>query len=374
MDLDVLITAIPGDMHAAAVSVALERQGLRVGRWYPVAYPRADEISFALAERAVPRVTLSLAGGRVVSLPDDQLRTFWFRRQGLPILSDKLHPADLEFALKSCRQATDSAIEHVSRRAVLSVNDVPAARLAEQSKTFQLEVASSCGFTCPATLVSNSPAKIKAFFSSHREVIFKPLRFASWESERGVATNYTTSVTLEDLPSEEILRSAPGIFQEKIAKRYELRVTVMGRWVVAAQLDSQSIDACTTDWRVPGHSVPVQEIALPQAIQEQCLALMSGLGLAFGCLDLIYTPDGEYVFLEVNQQGQFLWLEERAPSIPLLDTFAQFLGSGDRKFSGPSRPATVSFESVREEARAMLKDDVKGYSFSLEQCVSIAEP
>ena len=100
MDLDVLITAIPGDMHAAAVSVALERQGLRVGRWYPVAYPRADEISFALAERAVPRVTLSLAGGRVFSLPDDQLQTFWFRRQGLPILSDKVHPADLEFQYK----------------------------------------------------------------------------------------------------------------------------------------------------------------------------------------------------------------------------------------------------------------------------------
>jgi hypothetical protein len=52
----------------------------------------------------------------------------------------------------------------VSRRAVLSVNDVPAARLAEQSKTFQLEVASACGFTCPVTLVSNSPAKIKAFW------------------------------------------------------------------------------------------------------------------------------------------------------------------------------------------------------------------
>jgi len=158
MDLDVLITAIPGDMHAAAVSVALERHGLRVGRWYPAAYPRADEISFALAARAVPRVTLSLAGGHVFSLPDDQVRTFWVRRQGLPILSDQLHPADREFALKSCRQATDSAIEHVSRRAVLSVNDVPAARVAEQSKTFQLEVASSCGFTCPATLVSNAPA------------------------------------------------------------------------------------------------------------------------------------------------------------------------------------------------------------------------
>jgi hypothetical protein len=35
MDLDVLITAIPGDMHAAAVSVALEGKGCMWGVGIP---------------------------------------------------------------------------------------------------------------------------------------------------------------------------------------------------------------------------------------------------------------------------------------------------------------------------------------------------
>jgi glutathione synthase/RimK-type ligase-like ATP-grasp enzyme len=39
--------------------------------------------------------------------------------------------------------------------------------------------------------------------------------------------------------------------------------------------------------------------------------LMCALGLTFGALDLIRTPDGRYVFLEVNPNGQWLWLEDR---------------------------------------------------------------
>jgi glutathione synthase/RimK-type ligase-like ATP-grasp enzyme len=41
-----------------------------------------------------------------------------------------------------------------------------------------------------------------------------------------------------------------------------------------------------------------------------CLRLVQGLGLEFGAIDLIRTPDGRYVFLEVNGNGQFLWAEE----------------------------------------------------------------
>ena len=33
------------------------------------------------------------------------------------------------------------------------------------------------------------------------------------------------------------------------------------------------------------------------------------LGLEFGAIDLIITPQGNYVFLEVNGNGQFLWAE-----------------------------------------------------------------
>lgn len=60
---------------------------------------------------------------------------------------------------------------------------------------------------------------------------------------------------------------------------------------------------------------------MPKLIEQQCVALMKKLGLAFGCFDLIVTPENEYYFLEVNEQGQFLWVEEENPNISMLNTF-----------------------------------------------------
>lgn len=40
-------------------------------------------------------------------------------------------------------------------------------------------------------------------------------------------------------------------------------------------------------------------------------AFMGALDLQFGCIDLVRTPAGEHVFLEVNPSGQWLWLDDQ---------------------------------------------------------------
>ncbi|RME33023.1 MAG: hypothetical protein D6794_12045, partial [Deltaproteobacteria bacterium] len=53
----------------------------------------------------------------------------------------------------------------------------------------------------------------------------------------------------------------------------------------------------------------------------------------------IVTPGGEVVFLEVNEMGQWLWIEFRLPDVPLLDAFCRFLLSRDPEFVyRPERP------------------------------------
>ncbi len=37
---------------------------------------------------------------------------------------------------------------------------------------------------------------------------------------------------------------------------------------------------------------------------------MKTLGLCYGAVDMIITPENEYVFLEVNPSGQWGWIEE----------------------------------------------------------------
>jgi hypothetical protein len=66
---------------------------------------------------------------------------------------------------------------------------------------------------------------------------------------------------------------------------------------------------------------------LPGHLAEQCSSLLKKLGLVFGCFDFIVTPTGDYIFLEVNEMGQFLFVEDYS-GLPLLDAFTEFLIQG----------------------------------------------
>jgi hypothetical protein len=65
---------------------------------------------------------------------------------------------------------------------------------------------------------------------------------------------------------------------------------------------------------------------------ERCVALLARLGFVFGCFDFVVTPEGRAVFLEVNQMGQFLFVEENT-GLPLLDAFAEMLVQGRPDFA-----------------------------------------
>jgi hypothetical protein len=53
---------------------------------------------------------------------------------------------------------------------------------------------------------------------------------------------------------------------------------------------------------------------------------MDSFGLNFASLDMIVTPDGEFVFLELNPNGQWLWLEYEL-GLPLVASMADLLTS-----------------------------------------------
>jgi glutathione synthase/RimK-type ligase-like ATP-grasp enzyme len=65
---------------------------------------------------------------------------------------------------------------------------------------------------------------------------------------------------------------------------------------------------------------------LPERLRLQCVALVRALGLQYGALDFILTPDGRYVFLELNPNGQWLWVE-RMTGLPIADAIAATLAT-----------------------------------------------
>lgn len=48
---------------------------------------------------------------------------------------------------------------------------------------------------------------------------------------------------------------------------------------------------------------------LPKNVQAMLLSFMNSAKLSFAAIDLIVTPDNDYVFLEANPDGQYLWIE-----------------------------------------------------------------
>jgi glutathione synthase/RimK-type ligase-like ATP-grasp enzyme len=55
---------------------------------------------------------------------------------------------------------------------------------------------------------------------------------------------------------------------------------------------------------------------------------MGALRLTFGAIDLIQTNTGEYVFLEINPSGQWLWLDDML-GLGISDTMADWLATCD---------------------------------------------
>jgi hypothetical protein len=51
---------------------------------------------------------------------------------------------------------------------------------------------------------------------------------------------------------------------------------------------------------------------------------MNSFGINFASIDLIVTPSGEFVFLDLNPNGQWLWLEVEL-GLPLVAAMADLL-------------------------------------------------
>jgi hypothetical protein len=106
--------------------------------------------------------------------------------------------------------------------------------------------------------------------------------------------------------------------------RYTQQVTQ----VFAAEIHSQKSNRTRIDWRRydPGHT-PHYPHTLPDDIRRSCVELVRQLGLCYGAIDMVLTPDGRYVFLEINPNGQFLWIEQLT-GMPISDAICDLLASG----------------------------------------------
>ena len=307
----VLIIAPQDDFHAITLKKVLEaRFDADAYVWDLSTVASSHRVSFSPASGEAD-LEISVGSRRFLL---SEMRSVWWRRVPAVTIDDAV-------AEPRVRRFCTLEYEHLLKGAFAStrtkVINNPISEYRALYKPLQLTLASRCGLTIPKTLMSNDPDAIRRFWTELGEnCIYKTFGAPSWTFLE------TRSLTREDLKDIDAVRHAPIIVQEKIDKDRDIRVNIFGDEIFPSQVYTRHASA-ELDWRVD-LTAQWSAHALPAEVVSALRRLMSALGLDYGCVDLRRTPDGQYVFFEINPAGQFLFAEIDAGQ-NLLDAMAILL-------------------------------------------------
>ncbi|WP_405144084.1 ATP-grasp ribosomal peptide maturase [Sphaerisporangium sp. NBC_01403] len=305
----ILVLTCLDDPTADMVIKHLNEREAHVARFDPGAdFPADAELSAWFGE-VLPRGVLTTRSRRIVL---EQVRAVYYRRP-TPYLPDR--PSQVERFV-----GTQSRFGVGGILAALPCSYVshPWAITAAEHKPLQLATARRIGFEVPATLITNRVEDARAFAAEHGPIVYKPLRATPYIGPNGEpSTIWTAQVQSGDL--DDSIGGAAHLFQTRVDKAADLRVTVVGERVFCVRLDSDLLD-----WRQDYDRLSYTVIEPPPGLAEGCLAYVGALGLRFGAFDFALTGDGVPVFLECNPNGQWAWLED-ATGLPIAAAIADLL-------------------------------------------------
>jgi glutathione synthase/RimK-type ligase-like ATP-grasp enzyme len=307
----VVILATPDDAHAIAVAQAIDASypGHKVFIVDSGEFP--SKLTLAIRE---DHWTLDTANGRICS---SDVSALWHRRPRTPIPDEAIKDAAMRrFAVQESGLAFDFLSLSTDYRVINRIEN----HFAANRKPYQLHVARSCGLRVPEYNITNDPRHIAELLAEHGEnaFIFKPLgppvhtiaetRYLN-ESHRQAADH---------------TKLAPVIFQRAIQRKREIRLTFIGGRIFCHQMiiHNERVKSLP-DWRLD-LAAESQETQLPDDLLGKVRTMMLKLGLLYGAIDFIENDAGEFYFLEVNPQGQFLFSEIDAHT-PLCNAFAELL-------------------------------------------------
>jgi glutathione synthase/RimK-type ligase-like ATP-grasp enzyme len=333
----IIIVTQTDDPHADDVVLALERMGHDPVRLNSDEIPANAQVAMTWSGEQPFEATIDvLSSGRTMTA--SQVRSVWWRRPSFFGLPDDLSVQEAEFAT--------AEIEHALRSlwACLDcywVSEPERIRRASW-KGEQLLRARRIGFDVPRTLVTTDPEQARQFFHDcGKKMVFKvmsdPALGGISLSRKDPAVQLdpyaavTTLITESDLDMLDSVRIAPCLFQEYVPKKLELRITVIGDEIFAAEIHSQEQEEASVDWRNSDADIQYRVAALPRPVADRCLELVRGYGLNFSAIDMIVTPDDRYVFVENNPNGQFIFVEHKVPELAMTDALATCLVRGSSR-------------------------------------------
>lgn len=329
-----ILSALRHDIHAHAVCWGLREAGLDPNWLLSPTDPSVQPQSLICDSQPSWRAHGWLDSERTGSV--------WYRRPRDPEPSAQVQASDRTFVAGEWSRGMRN-LQALGERFCdqLWVNS-PTAAIRAEHKLVQLDAARNCGLRFPPTLISHDPDQIRRFAAKHGRLVYKSFATHSWKSMAKDRTSSVYATVLEPgmLDDEASLELCPGIFQPYVDKVCDLRIVVIGDRFFTIRIGAGGGGAFV-DWRAHqfGSDLKAEPFDLPASYQDRLRVLMRELGLVFGCIDVVLDRDNEPHFLEVNQAGQFLFVEEMVPSQPLLRAMCALLAQGRPDYALDAMPA-----------------------------------
>lgn len=187
------------------------------------------------------------------------------------------------------------------------------------NKLIVLSAAYDLGLNIPSTIITNKIEDLIQFSEKNNYIITKSIIDSTFSFPVSSAQTVIASIPSVKMSYSELLadshRNAPiglSFAQEYIDKKYEIRTFYIQGDFFSMAIFSQSDINTQIDYRNrpsgnPNRCVP---FVLPFHIECKLKQLFDELNINCGSTDIIYTPNEEYVFLEINPIGQYDWVSK----------------------------------------------------------------
>lgn len=243
---------------------------------------------------------------KINGINTDEIKIIWHRRAYNTFINKSLRGNTSIY--RYLKKEEEGGIFPIERILKNKTEYIGSFQVDEKLKIDFLLIAKKVGLKIPNTLVTNSKQTLINFYTENNEdIITKDLRLPIrlYESNFVNVSGGTSKVSYEVIRQMEET-FCMSLFQNRIEKEYEIRVFFFNITLYPMAILSQRDSKTSLDYRnynrlKPNRNIPV---ILPKNIKRKIIDFIKESKLKTGSIDLIVDNNNNYIFLEVNPQGQ----------------------------------------------------------------------
>jgi ATP-GRASP peptide maturase of grasp-with-spasm system len=271
----------------------------------------ACDFNISIGNKRYKEVELNMNG---ITMKPSDIKSIWFRRGGIFFRrirkTDFIKEADiLQPQLNEYLSTEQQTLNEFIYRTLLAskIKILGNPFVFNTNKLSVLNKASFYGLDIPRTYISTQKAAISKLLNQNEKLVTKAIQdnFAPSVNDKdfGLLTQVIDEDLLSDLPDTFF----PSLFQEKLEKKFDLRIFYLDGAFYSVAILSQENERTAIDFRNYDLQNPNRKnmFELPYKIKSRLTALLKNLRLNTASIDMVYTTDNRYVFLEINPVGQY---------------------------------------------------------------------